>query len=125
MSIDAHDLLLGGMDAAGENARLGWRRIAGRPHHSALIHTSRQRRKHASAWFVAPGDADKTDPRPQNGSVMGGVAGATRKHLGRVVFENQHRGFARDPRDTAVHEFVRDEVAEDDDPDVGEAIDEV
>ena len=63
--------------------------------------------------LVAPDQPDGAPCAAERGDVAGGVAGAAGHDLRRVVFEDQHRRFARDARDVAVDELVDDEVADD------------
>ena len=72
-----------------------------------------------------PGDADHDGRAAERRDVAGGVAGAARHDLGRVVVEDQHRRFARHARDLAVDELVGDQVAEHGRPRAGEAVDEL
>ena len=126
-AIDAHDLLLGRVDAAGENAGLD-RRLDSPPaarHRRAPRGGATPRAAVVPVRRGRPGrPADARPPRARD--VVRGVAGAARQHLGRVVFENQHRRFARHARDAAVDELVGDQIAEDTTTrGVGEAVDEV
>ena len=109
--VDAHDLLLGRVDAAGEDARLHRRAKPGRPHQAASIDARRQRPHQAAARLVAADERDEADAGAERGGVGGG-ARAAGDDLGRVVREDQHRRLARDPRHAAVDVLVRDQVAD-------------
>ena len=113
------------MNAAGENARLDRRLVVRRPHDPVPSHTARQRREQAPAGFVAAGETDERRAAAEACGVVRGVPRAARQHLGRVVLEDQDRRLARDARDAAVDELVGEQIAENDDRGVGEAVDEV
>ena len=72
-----------------------------------------QRRRQAASVLVAPDDAGEDRAAAERGHVVRGVTTGARHDLGRVVFEDQHRRLARDPRDAAVDELVGDDVADD------------
>ena len=111
-AIDPHHLLLGRMHSAGKNARLGRRSVAARPGHSGDDRTLPENGHQAIARTIAPHHANHDGRAAERGDITGGVAGAARNDLGRVVVQDQDRSLAGDPRDLAVDEFVDDQVAE-------------
>src|SRR5205807_3521769 len=54
----------------------------------------------------------------------GRISCAASHHFRRVVFQDQHRRFARHARDLAVNELVGNQVADDEHAAAGEAVDE-
>ena len=73
---------------------------------------------------VAADDSRETCASTERGDVVGRVARAARHHLGRVVFQDQHRRLARNARDFAVDELVDDDVADHEHATVAESIDQ-
>ena len=114
-AVDAHDLLLRRVHAAGEDAGLDGRRIAPR----------RARRPCARRAAAPPAAVRRPSSRPttpttstrgaERRGIVRGVAGAAGHDLGRVVAEDQDRRLARDAIDLAVDELVGDQIADDDD----------
>ncbi len=122
--IDPHHLLLGGMNAAGEDPRLHRRLVVGRPDQPIARHATRQGGNQPSPWIVAAGEADKGDASAERRRVVGGIARTAGKNLGRVVLEDQNRRLARHASHAAVHELVGQQIAQDDDAQPRKAIDE-
>jgi hypothetical protein len=77
---------------------------------------------HPPAHVVVAHQTDRARARAERRDVAGGVARAAGHDLRAVVFEDQYRRFARDPRDTPVDEFIRDEIADDEHARLAEAI---
>ena len=123
-AIDPNHLLLGGMDAAGEDAGLDRRRRLRHPQQVPRIDAAMQRRHDAPARDVAPDHRDESGAAAERRHVVGRVAGAARDDLGGVVLEDEHRCLARHARHPAVDEFVRDDVAHDDDLPVAKGVGE-
>ena len=74
------------------------------------------------ADLVVAHQADRAGARAERRDVAGGVARAAGHDLRAVVFEDQHRRFARDAGDAPVDEFVRDEIADHEHARLAEAI---
>jgi hypothetical protein len=113
------------VNPAGEDACLDGRPVAFGFDDCALADVARQRSNHAAARLVTTRQPHDGDSSAKSCRVVGGVAGAARQDLGRVVLENQDRSFARDTRDASVDELVREQITEDDDASCREAIDEL
>ena len=64
------------------------------------------------ARFVAADERHEPHGSTEARDVVRGIAGAAGNDRGRVVFEDQHRRFARDAGDAAIDEFVGDQIAE-------------
>ena len=72
-------------------------------------------------------DADQSDEAgaaAERRDVVGGVSRSARHHCRRVVFQNQDRRLTRDAGHLAVHELVRDQIADDEHAPARKAVDE-
>ena len=103
------------MNAAGKDAGLDRRRDVANPEEVPRIDAAVQRRHDPPTWHVAADNRDEDRPAAKRRHVVGGVAGAARDDFRGVVLEDEHGRLARDARDPAIHEFVRDDVAHHDD----------
>ena len=124
LAVDADDLLLGGVDAAGEDARLGRRQVPLRADEAAPVDPRMQAPDEPPPHVVVSHDADGAGGRPERRDVVGGVAGAAGHDLGGVVLEDQYGRLARHPGDASVDELVGQEIADDEDVPAGEGVDE-
>ena len=70
-----------------------------------------QRRHDPPSWHVAADNGDEDGPAPERRHVVGRVAGAAGNDFRGVVLEDEHGRLARDARDPAIDELVRDDVA--------------
>jgi hypothetical protein len=69
--------------------------------------------------LVVADRADDCGVRAERGEVGGAVGRAARHGLRALVPQNQHRSLARHATDLAVHELIRDQVADDHDAPFG------
>ncbi len=81
-------------------------------------------RQEASALDVGADESDRAGAAAERRDIVRRVPCAAGDDRRRVVFEDQHRRFARDARDFAVDEFVRDQITDDEHPAAREAVDE-
>ena len=112
-AIDAHHLLLGRVNAAGQDSRLDRGVVTSHAHDTAMIDPLVQRRRQPPGGLIASDDTGQNRTTTKRGHVVRSIAAGARHHLRRVVLEDQHRSLTRDARDTTVHEFVGDDVADD------------
>jgi hypothetical protein len=87
-AIDAHYLLFGRVDAAGENPRLDGRRRAVHPYEVRGIHSPVKRIQHTSTRVVATDHRHERRSTAERGNVVGRITSAARHDLGRVVLED-------------------------------------
>jgi hypothetical protein len=123
-SIDADDLLFGGVHAAGENAGLHRSQVFRRAHQGTCIDVP-QARAQPLARFVVASETDNLRKRPQRGHVAGGIARPARHNLRRVVLKDEHGRLARHAGDAPVDELVGDQVANNGDTAPMEPVDEL
>ena len=124
VAVDADHLLFGGVNAAGENSRFHRRPVLPRAHDVRALDTARQTGHETTPLGVAADQPGETRAPTERGDVVGRVAGAARDHLGRIVFQDQHRRFPRHARDLPVDELVGDDVADHQHPAVAERLDQ-
>ena len=123
VAVEADDLLLGRVRAAGEDARLHRRRV-GRPRRrrpSSAMPFSRSSARSLRPCASRPSTPNGQRPAAEGADVVDGVGAAAQPHVGRVVLQDQDRRLAADPLDAAVDELVGHEVGEDQDAPAGEA----
>ena len=125
-AIDAHHLLLGRVDTAGEHAGLRGGGHPGQSRHAARVDTSRRERvEQAASLIVASHAAEERGTPVERGDVGGGVARAAGHDHRRVVLEDEDGRLARDPRHASVEELVGRDVADDHRAAAGEGVDHV
>ena len=112
-AIDAHHLLLGRVNAASQDSRFDRSVVTSHAHDTARIDPLVQRRRQPPGGLVASDDTGQNRAATKRGHVVRRIATCARHDLRRVVLEDQHRSLARDARDTTVHEFIGDDVADD------------
>ena len=116
-AIDAHDLLLGRVHAAGENARLDRRPVVLRAHDLRAVDGPREAsRAGASLRASVPTMPASARRAPSAATLLAALPAPPGNDLRGVVLEDEHRRLARDARDLAVDELVGDEVADDQHP---------
>jgi hypothetical protein len=112
------------VNAAGEDSGFHRRPVLPRAHDVGALDAARQTGHQASALGVAADQPGETRASAQRRDVVGRVARTAGNHLGRVVFQDQHRRFPRHARDLSVDELVGDDVADHQHPAVAEALDQ-
>ena len=115
VTVDAHDLLLGRVDAAGEDPRLDRRPIAAGPHDGRVSTPRGNAASTRRPGSSRPASATRSASPPSAATFCGGVAGAAGADVGGVVLEDEHRRLARHAGDATRHVLVGDEVAQHDD----------
>src|SRR6185436_593918 len=115
-AVDPDDLLAARVDAAGQDAALRGRLVAGgRGDAGGVDAETAERREQALAGVVAPHDSHGDGARVERAEVRDGVPRSARDELDALLVEDEDGCLARDARELPVEELVGDEVAEHDD----------
>ena len=112
--VDTHHLLLGRVNASGQDPRLDRSAKRRRSDEPSGVDAPKQRALGTAARFVVTDQRDECRRAAERRHVVRGVAGAARHDLRGVVLEDQHRRLAGYPRDASIDVLVSDEVADDD-----------
>src|SRR5262249_16922059 len=121
--IDPYDLLSSGVDAAGQDARFDRRAVPAGANDVAAVDTAMKAAQQAAAFGVRADEPEETRPAAQRGDVVGGVRRPASHHFGGVVFQDQDGRLARDARNLAIHELVRDQITDNEDAPARESLD--
>ena len=100
------------------------RPVLARAHDVRAIDAAVKAREQAAAFGIRADHAHQTRAAAKGRDVVGRVARPAGHHLRRVVLEDQDRRLPGDAGDLAVDELVGDDVADDEDTAVREAVDE-
>ncbi len=110
--IDADHLLPCRVRAAGKDAGLHRRAVAGRADQVRAVDPPVERAEQAAVAVAAADEAGEARLAAKGGDVAGGVRRPARDDRVARVVEDQHGRFARDARRVAVEEAVADDVAD-------------
>src|SRR5882757_10177783 len=123
LAVQSHHLLPGGVRKTGENARFGYGAVAlvleYAAHRDTPVAKSAQQK---SARFVVTHNAYRQDGHTEVREITDCVGGPARNHLAVAVFQDQHWGFARDPRNFTEHKLVGNQVAQNGDSHFGKRL---
>ncbi len=81
--------------------------------------------EHPPAFVVTADEPRHAGASSERRDVVRRVSGSARQNLRRVVLQDEHGRFTRDPGDLAIDELVRDEIADDEHAPAREAVDEL
>src|SRR5207249_352675 len=123
-AVDAHDLLLDGVGAAGENAALHRRGVTGvAPDPRRVGATLPEERYEMLARLVPADPPDDEGPAVERRDVVRRVGAAAGEPVGPAVGENEDRGLPGDAVDLAVLELVEHKVGDDENADPAHPVD--